>query len=99
MGAIIVTNIDELRFVLQELNGTATIQKGKMQFVSNEEVVKQTVKANNILKEIEQQIEKMECCGNCEYDYEKSMLFWEEDFVFHCGDVDNNKCDKWELSE
>lgn len=50
------------------------------------------------VKELEEQIEKMKCCGNCKHCYS-----WEDFYInINCSlpntDIDlGNKCDKWEM--
>jgi hypothetical protein len=56
------------------------------------------------IKELEQQIEKMKCCGNCKYSNQESAY----SIVCKVGGVDktdyintddNQVCDKWEIKE
>lgn len=52
------------------------------------------------VKKIEQQIEKMKCCYNCNntdcYDYENEEKRCKLNKIWHDFDY---KCDKWELEE
>lgn len=61
-------------------------------------------KANDKISELEQQIEKMKCCGNCKYSAQETVY----SIVCKVGGVNKGEienvedclvCDKWEIKE
>lgn len=63
------------------------------------------------IKELEQQIEKMKCCGNCRFDYcerssesidkdgNRTFHCWNEEKEIYCDIGKNGKYQCWEIKE
>lgn len=84
---------------IKELEQELTVQKDLLQEETNLHL-----HAEEYIKSLEQQIEKMKCCGNCKYSNQESAY----SIVCKVGGVDksdyinvddNQVCDKWEIKE
>lgn len=84
---------------IEELKKLSSNQAESLRVIMLEEE-----KKRKRIEELEQQIEKMKCCGNCKYSNQESVY----SIVCKVGGVDksdyiniddNQVCDKWEIKE
>ena len=78
---------------------------------TNHQLVEQMAELNERCSELEAQIEKMKCCGNCRFDYcerssecidkdgNRTFHCWNEEKEKYCDVGKNGKYQCWEIKE